>query len=134
MARERLFVLYDDQCGFCAWCMAWLLRADRARRLVPVAIDSEQGQRLLAGMPAEQRAASWHVCDASGLLASGGAAVAHVLARLPAGAPAAALARRAPKTVERTYAWVAAHRSGLGELLPSASRARARDLIASRMH
>ena len=134
VARERLFVLYDDQCGFCAWCMAWLLRADRARRFAPVAIESEQGRRLLEGMPDEQRLASWHVCDGSGLLASGGGAVAQVFEQLPAGAPAAALARRAPKTVERAYAWVAAHRSGLGELLPRASKARARDLIASRMH
>jgi predicted DCC family thiol-disulfide oxidoreductase YuxK len=134
VARERLFVLYDDQCGFCAWCMAWLLRADRARRLTPVAIESERGRRLLAGMSGAQRLASWHVCDGSGLLASGGGAVVHVLARLPAGGPAAGLARRAPNTVERAYAWVAAHRSGLGELLPRASKARAHDLIASRMH
>jgi predicted DCC family thiol-disulfide oxidoreductase YuxK len=134
VAGERLLVLYDDQCGFCAWCMAWLLRADRARRLAPVAIESEQGRRLLAGMPQQQRLASWHVCDDGGLLASGGAGLAHVLARLPAGAPAAALARRMPRASERAYGWVAAHRVGLGKLLPRASKARARVLIASRMH
>jgi predicted DCC family thiol-disulfide oxidoreductase YuxK len=132
--RERLLVLYDDQCGFCAWCMAWLLRADRRRRLAPVAIDSEQGRRLLTGMPEAQRLASWHVCDERGLLASGGAGVAYVLARLPAGAPAAALVRRLPRTTERAYGWVAAHRAGLGRLLPRASKARAHVLIASRMH
>jgi predicted DCC family thiol-disulfide oxidoreductase YuxK len=131
---ERLLVLYDDQCGFCVWCMAWLLRADRRRRLAPVAIDSGQGGRLLADMPEAQRLASWHVCDDSGLLASGGGGVAYVLARLPGGAPAAALARRLPRASERAYGWVAAHRSRLGRLLPRASKARARELIASRMH
>ncbi|HEV2982098.1 MAG TPA: DCC1-like thiol-disulfide oxidoreductase family protein [Solirubrobacteraceae bacterium] len=136
MARdsERLLVLYDEECGFCAWCMAWLLRADRGRRLAPVAIDSERGARLLADMPQGERLASWHVCDDSGLLASGGAGVAHVLARLPGGAPAAALARRLPRGSERAYAWVAAHRSCFGRLLPRASKAHAHALIASRMH
>lgn len=136
MARERgrLLVLYDDACGFCAWCMGWLLRADRARRLAPVAIESERGRRLLSGMPDERRLASWHVCDEHGLLASGGAGLAHVLARLPACAPVAALARAMPRATERAYGWTAAHRSGLGRLLPRNSKARARDLIASRMH
>lgn len=132
--REHLLVLYDDDCGFCAWCMAWLLRADRAQRLQPVAIESERGRALLAGMSEQQRLASWHVCNDSGLLASGGAGVAHVLARLPAGRPAAALARRAPRVTERAYGFVAAHRAGLGRLLSQAGKARARGLIASRMH
>jgi predicted DCC family thiol-disulfide oxidoreductase YuxK len=132
--HERLLVLYDGECGFCAWCMAWLLRADRARRLQPVAIESERGRELLAGMSREQRLASWHVCDGSGLLGSGGGGAAHVLARLPGGRPAAALARRAPRVTERAYGWIAAHRVGLGRLLSQASKARARGLIASRMH
>ena len=54
-AGERLFVLYDDDCGFCAWCMAWVPRADRAHRLAPVAIDGDRGRTLLAGMPEERR-------------------------------------------------------------------------------
>lgn len=131
--RERLLVLYDDQCGFCAWCMAWLLRADRARRLQPVAIESERGRRLLAGMPQDQRLASWHVCDAGGLLASGGDGVPWVLSRLPAGGVPAKLARRAPRLTDRAYGWVAGRRAGFGRLVPRASAARARRLIAARM-
>jgi predicted DCC family thiol-disulfide oxidoreductase YuxK len=131
--QRNLLVLYDGHCGFCEWCMAWLLRADRARRLQPVAIQSERGQRLLAGMSEPQRLESWHVCDGDGLLASGGAGLPYVLALLPAGGVAAALARRLPRRVERAYRWVAAHRTELSRLVPRGGKARARRLIAARM-
>jgi predicted DCC family thiol-disulfide oxidoreductase YuxK len=132
-AREPLLVLYDADCGLCAWSMAWLLRIDRARRLEPVAIQSDRGQALLADVPEQRRLESWHVCDSSGRLASAGAGAAPVLARLPAGGPFAALARRFPAATERVYRCVAAHRSGLGGLLSPASKARAHGLIAARM-
>jgi len=133
-ARERLAVLYDGGCGFCAWALAWLLRWDRARQMRPVAIQSEEGARLLAGMPSEQRLASWHVCDANGPVASGGAALPHALDRLPGGRPLAALAERFPRATEAGYAWVAEHRSGFGKLISPAAKRRARALIAARMH
>ncbi len=133
-AGERLAVLYDGDCGFCAWALAWLLRWDRGRRLEPVAIQSEEGARLLAGLPPERRLASWHARDAHGLVVSGGAALAHVLPRVPAGAPLAELAERFPRATEAGYAWVAAHRSGLGRLVSAGGERRARALIAARMH
>jgi predicted DCC family thiol-disulfide oxidoreductase YuxK len=133
-ARGRLLVLYDGDCGLCAWSMAWLLRLDRAGRLEPVTIQSGRGQALLADLPERQRLESWHVSDGSGLLASAGTGTAVVLERLPAGAPLAALALRFPAATERAYRWVAAHRARLGALLTPASRARAQRLIATRMH
>jgi predicted DCC family thiol-disulfide oxidoreductase YuxK len=132
-AREPLLVLYDGDCGFCAWALAWLLRWDRAQRLRPVAIGSEEGARLLAGMPPERRLASWHACDAHGLVRSGGAALAHVLWRVPGGGPLADLAQRFPRATEAGYAWVAEHRSCLGKLVSAAGERRARALIAARM-
>ena len=131
--EERLAVLYDRECGFCAWALSWLLRWDRARCLEPVAIQSEEGQRLLADMPPEQRLESWHLCQAQGRLRSGGEALSDVLARLPLGAPLARLTAHYPRATERAYAWVAAHRSALGRLLSDASKRRARALIAARM-
>jgi predicted DCC family thiol-disulfide oxidoreductase YuxK len=132
--RERLVVFYDANCGLCAWGIAWLLRWDRARALRPVPIEGEQGARLLADMTAERRLASWHVLDEHGRRTSGGAALAPVLARLPAGAPLAALVRKLPHATEAAYAWVARHRSTLGRPISERARRRARAVIAARMH
>jgi predicted DCC family thiol-disulfide oxidoreductase YuxK len=135
MARgeEPLAVLYDGECGFCAWGVAWLLRLDRARQLRPLAIQSEAGARLLAELPEARRLASWHTREQGGPLLSGGAALAPVLARLPMGAPLAALVRRFPRASESLYGLIAAHRAGLGRLVPAASKERARALISARI-
>jgi predicted DCC family thiol-disulfide oxidoreductase YuxK len=129
-----LLVLYDDDCGFCAWALAWLLRWDRRRELRPVAIQSAEGSRLLAGVPEALRLASWHVRDPRGPVSSGAAAFVPVLERVPGGRPLAALAARFPHATEAGYGWVAAHRSRLGGLISSAGKRRARALIAQRMH
>jgi predicted DCC family thiol-disulfide oxidoreductase YuxK len=133
-APERLVVLYDSDCGLCAWGVAWLLRWDRARRLRPVPIDSAEGTRLLGDMDEQRRLASWHAYDGVAGRSSGGAALARVFGRLPGGAPLAALAVRRPRATEALYAWVARHRSGLGWFISERGRRRARALIAARMH
>jgi predicted DCC family thiol-disulfide oxidoreductase YuxK len=133
-ATERPLVLYDGACGFCAWTLAWLLRWDTDRHLRPVAIQSEEGARVLAGMAPEERLSSVHVADRLGRLRSGGAACAAVLDELPRAQLLAALAHARPRATERAYRFLAAHRAGLGRLVPSASRDRARVLIAERMH
>jgi predicted DCC family thiol-disulfide oxidoreductase YuxK len=133
-APGRLVVLYDGECGFCAWGLAWLLRWDRRRRLAAVAIQSAQGARLLADLPEEHRLASWHARDPHGRRSSGGAALAPVLECLPGGRPLAALAMRFPRATESSYAWVAANRTRLGRFISAGARRRARALIAARMH
>ena len=129
-----MIVLYDEQCGFCTWALAWLLRWDRARRLRPVAIQSEEGQARLASLSPELRLASWHGIDEDGRLLSGGAALPALLRSLPGAGPLAALAGSAPDLTDSAYRWVAAHRSQLGRALPAASKRRARGLVAQRMH
>ena len=59
-------VLYDHDCGFCRWSVGRLLAWDRAGRLRPLAIQSAEGQRLLADLTPEQRLASAHAVDAAG--------------------------------------------------------------------
>jgi predicted DCC family thiol-disulfide oxidoreductase YuxK len=130
----RVVVLYDGECGFCAWGVAWLLRWDRQHSLRPVAIQSAEGALLLADVPEQRRLASWHVRDPRGQLSSGGAALAPALARLPAGGPLAALAARFPRAAEAGYGLLAAHRAALGRAIPAAAKRRARALIALRMH
>jgi predicted DCC family thiol-disulfide oxidoreductase YuxK len=133
-AGSRPLVLYDGECGFCAWGVAWLLRWDRARRLRAVPIQSEEGARVLAGVPAALRLESWHVADEHGRLYSAGAALAPVLEELPGAGPLAVLARGCPRATEVGYRFVAEHRVSLGRVVPTASKRRARVLIAARMH
>ena len=51
---ERHVVLYDADCGFCRWSLDKILRWDRCRQLRAVAIQSEEGDRLLAGMSEDE--------------------------------------------------------------------------------
>jgi predicted DCC family thiol-disulfide oxidoreductase YuxK len=129
-----MHVLYDGECGFCAWALGLLLRWDRDGRLRPVAIQSEEGQQRLGAIAPELRLASWHAVDQDGVLRSGSAALPHLLQCLPGGRSLARVTARYPRVAERTYGWIAAHRSALGSAVPRASKRRARELIADRMH
>lgn len=127
-----MVVFYDRDCGFCAWALAWLLRWDRGHRLRPTPIQGPEGDARLAGMPPDQRLASWHAADAEGHVWSGGAAFTPLLRRLPGGAPLALVTARLPRATERAYAWVAEHRTALARPLTARSTAKARALIAQR--
>jgi predicted DCC family thiol-disulfide oxidoreductase YuxK len=127
-----VLILWDHDCGFCAFLLALLLRADRRGAMRTAPILGSLGDRHLAHMPAEQRLASWHFLDEGGTLHSGGAAVTAVLRRLPAGRPLAALTGRAPVATERAYAWVADHRSQLSRPIPAAAKRRAKARVLER--
>ena len=103
-------VLYDEDCGFCKWSLDKILAWDRRRTLRPVAIQSAEGQRLLAGVPADRRLDSFHLVTREGELRSGGIAAPPLVAELPAGRPLAAVFRTFPKTTDRAYRFVAEHR------------------------
>lgn len=127
-------VLYDRDCGFCRVSIGVLLAWDRNRRVRPVAIQSEEGQRLLADLTPDERLASAHAVDEEGRVRSGGAAAAAILPRLPGGRPFGRLAERAPSAAERSYRAVADRRSPLGRLLPDRAKRWADRLIADRAH
>ena len=78
-------VLYDHDCGFCRWSIGRLLAWDRAGHLRPLAIQSAEGQRLLADLTPEQRLATAHAVDAAGRRTSGGDAMAPIAAVLAGG-------------------------------------------------
>ena len=115
----RATVFYDAGCGFCRWSARRLQAWDRAGRLRFAPLSSEEADERLAELSAEERAASWHLVDERGRLASAGAAVPPLLERLPFGKPLAGVAARFPRTTDRTYRWVADHRDLFGRLLPA---------------
>ena len=103
-------LLFDDQCGFCRWSLDKILAWDRHDRLRPVAIQSDEGQSLLASVPEELRLDSFHLAEPSGEVFSAGAALAPLFARLPGGRGPCALARRFPGAAERAYRAIASRR------------------------
>ncbi len=127
-----MLVLWDRDCGFCAWTLALLLRADRRRILVTRTIQEADADGLLDAIEPERRYASWHVVDADGRITSAGRAVTVALALLPAGRPLAVVTRALPRLTERAYRWVAEHRGLLSRPIPQRSKDRARRLVADR--
>ena len=118
----RALLLYDADCGFCRVCVALVLTWDRHRRLRPVALQSEEAEGLLVGMPEGERMASWHLARPDGEVRSAGAAFSPLLRELPGGTGLGALAERFPGGTERAYALVARNRSSLGRALPGSAR------------
>jgi predicted DCC family thiol-disulfide oxidoreductase YuxK len=82
-----------------------------------VPIHSEEGQRLLAGVPEERRLDSWHLVDAGGIVRSAGAAAPPLLDLMPGGRPLAAMGRTFPRATERAYRGVAGNRDRLARIL-----------------
>lgn len=113
----QTILLYDSDCGFCRWSVNKLLAWDRRRGLRPVALQDEESQELLNGMPEDERMASWHLVLPDGRVFSAGAAAPPLLRLLPGGSPLAALLATFPGMTERTYRWVTRHRDRLGSLV-----------------
>jgi predicted DCC family thiol-disulfide oxidoreductase YuxK len=125
-------LLYDSDCGFCRWCLGKVLAWDRRRSIRPVAIHSEEADRLLTGIPEDERLASWHLVDADGTVRSAGAAFPALFRLLPGGAPLAGLTSRAPQATDRAYRWVAGNRSRWGKLVSDGAKRRADRRIHAR--
>jgi predicted DCC family thiol-disulfide oxidoreductase YuxK len=129
---SKATLLYDRDCGFCRWCLGKVLAWDRRRSIHPIAIQSEQADRLLDGIPEEQRLASWHLIGDDGTVRSAGAAFPPLFGQLPGGAPLAALTARAPDATDRAYRWVAGNRSRWGKLVTEGAKRRADERITAR--
>ena len=126
-----LLVFYDEECGYCRWSVAQLLRFDRDQRLRLIAIQSPEGERLLADVAPELRLASAHLIDGDGQLFSGGDAAAPIAAALPRLAPTAPLLGRLSGPVNASYKLIAANRERIGRLVGVSSRERADRAIAA---
>jgi predicted DCC family thiol-disulfide oxidoreductase YuxK len=125
-------LIYDPDCGFCRWCLGKVLAWDRRRALRPVALGSEEADRLLADVAREEQMTSWHLVDRDGRVSSAGAAFAPLLRLLPGGAAFAAAAARFPRGIDRAYRWVTSNRSRWGKFVTNGAKRRADRRIASR--
>jgi predicted DCC family thiol-disulfide oxidoreductase YuxK len=125
-------ILYDEDCGFCRWCLAKLLAWDRRGRLRPVPLGTPEADSILGEMPRDRQMSSWHLLDSDGRLYSAGAGFPPLFRLLPGGRPLAALTGRAPRLSERGYRWVADRRSRFGRLLSEGAKRRADRHIAAR--
>jgi predicted DCC family thiol-disulfide oxidoreductase YuxK len=128
----RGVLFYDEDCGFCGWCVAKVIAWDRHGSITPLAIQSPESAALLEGVEPERRLASWHFRDPGGTVFSAGAAFAPMLRLLPGGSPLAAFASRWPRGVERGYRVVASNRGVFGALVTGGARARADRRLAAR--
>jgi predicted DCC family thiol-disulfide oxidoreductase YuxK len=116
-AAPRGVLLYDEDCGFCKWSLDKILAWDRSKRLRAVAIQSDEGERLLAGVDPEARLDSWHLMRCDGTLFSAGAAAEPLARLLPGGRPLAALFAAFPLLTEKAYRYIADHRNRWARLL-----------------
>ncbi|UJA21429.1 DUF393 domain-containing protein [Thermoleophilia bacterium SCSIO 60948] len=116
-AEAPAVLLYDEDCGFCKWCLNRILAWDRRHRLRPVAIGSPEGASLLSSLSEEERWDSFHVVTPDGQVHSAGAAAAPLAERLPGAAPIGLIARRLPGPTERAYRLVAGNRTRLARLV-----------------
>jgi predicted DCC family thiol-disulfide oxidoreductase YuxK len=120
-----LIVLYDADCGFCRWAMAWALRRDRGHRLIAAAIQSPLGVELLGDLTPDRRLATAHAVGPDGRLRSGGDAVAAVLVSLDGTRLLGRLARSVPGITGYLYDAVASRRTAFGHLVGERARRRA---------
>jgi predicted DCC family thiol-disulfide oxidoreductase YuxK len=137
-------VIYDEDCGFCRWSLALLLRKDRGA-LRPLPLGTPEADYLLHDLTPAERGASWHLVidppaapgpeqlsfDALPVRCSAGAALAPALSFLPRGRRWAGLVARIPGPTDRTYDWIADHRRFLGHLVPGRARRWADQVIAA---
>jgi predicted DCC family thiol-disulfide oxidoreductase YuxK len=126
-----VIVLYDADCGFCRWAMAWAVRRDHHHVLVTVPIQSPLGSELLVDVVPSDRLRSAHVVRDNGCRRSGGAAAADVLSVLPPTRALGRLARSLPRTTASLYGVLAARRRILGRLVGNGARRRADDLLGA---
>ncbi|XVH30269.1 thiol-disulfide oxidoreductase DCC family protein [Haloferacaceae archaeon DSL9] len=108
-------IVYDDDCGFCAWCVSYATR----RGDFDVVGFSEVSADERARLPDDYRQCVHLLVDDRRY--SCGAATEEILARLDAPVAAAARGFRRIPASERVrdplYRWVADHRNWFGKLV-----------------
>ena len=121
----RTLLFYDAGCGLCASLMRWVRRADRARRIDFVPLDSPQAEPFLGDLDPRLRSASMHVVTPEGERASAGLAGLRLLEAIPLSSGAARLLGARPAgraAAERLYRFLVRVRDGLAGGAPVTPR------------
>jgi predicted DCC family thiol-disulfide oxidoreductase YuxK len=129
---SRTILIYDSDCGFCRWCLGKVLAWDRRHTIRPVALGTDEANRLLGDMPADRQRSSWHLVDDGGAIHSAGAGFPPLLRLLPAGGSLAAVTAKFPGATESAYRFVSGNRSIWGKLVTDGAKRRADARIAER--
>jgi predicted DCC family thiol-disulfide oxidoreductase YuxK len=129
----QLTLIYDSDCGFCRWCLGKVLAWDRRGAVRPLALGTDEANRLLSDMPRGEQRSSWHLVDEAGAVHSAGGGFEPLLRLLPAGGAPAAAAARFPDATERAYRLVSGNRSLFGRLVTDGAKRRADERIAQRI-
>lgn len=124
-----MIVLYDSDCGFCRWAMAWAVGRDDRHVLVTVPIQSPLGGELLVEVRPSERLRAAHAINGDGSLYSGGAAAAQVLSVLAPTRALGQLATRLPRVTALLYGFIAARRTTFGRFAGPQARQRADALL-----
>jgi len=129
--NRGVLLLYDADCGFCRWAVAWALDRDGEGRIEPVPIGSDRGAELLWDLAPAQRISSVHLITADRGRLSGGAAVSALLQSLP-NRNLARLAATSPRATGAGYRFVARHRRTFSRLVSDAAKHRADRVLSKR--
>jgi predicted DCC family thiol-disulfide oxidoreductase YuxK len=118
MAERDHLIFYDQDCGFCRRMLQLVYRRDgkHTRRLFPIALQDRAVERELPALSEAERMESWHLKTPAGEIISGGAALAPLIELLGLPRSVASLVRDHPELADRSYRWVAGHRSAFGRL------------------
>lgn len=133
MSTIRPILVYDVDCGFCRWGVALVLDWDRRRELDLMTLQDPRAAELLVSVPEEERMKSSHLVMPDGTVHSGGASVEPLARLLPAGTPAALIARATPGLMDAGYRLVAGNRMRVSKLVPAAAKRRADERIRRRV-
>lgn len=129
----RPALLYDDECAFCRWTLAHLLRRDKDERLRIVPLRSPEAPTLLPDFTPAQRAEAAHLVTAERQVFSGGAAAAPLARVLGAGDAIVAVLRVLEVPVRVGYRLIAANRGLLSRLVPARAQHRADEMVRRRL-
>lgn len=111
-----------------------MLSWDRGgKRIRPVPIQSDEGDRLLHEVPVDKRLESFHLVRPGQPVLSGGPALAELFHHLPAGLPLAKALELSPRLTAGGYGWIATNRTQLSRFIPGRLKTRASRRLAARL-
>ena len=116
----RPVLLYDAACRVCRFAARSVARIDRRRELAILPLQADEAAQLLAGLPEEERLASWRLVSQTGSIAGYGAGLPQLFAAMRLTRPLARAMRLVPPPLlDRVYRALAGNRDRVGRFAPN---------------